>query len=262
MRWLAEASARCGRWLTIEVEVQSTAGALRFRCQNAQTLRRAYTLFVKEPGTITWLDEQLQEGDVLLDVGANIGVYTIYAALRVGPRGHVFAVEPHLRNAVALLENVYANGFQERVTVLTVALCDVPKVARFDYREWDIGSSDSQLDTETRTPAFGGELKFAQSIDALVHCGAIRSPDLIKVDVDGLEPLIVRGMTTLLRGSSRPRSVQIECEPTTLAEVEQTMTDCNYRLALRHATMAGAKRLHPGIDIAATTHNAIFAPAT
>jgi FkbM family methyltransferase len=262
IRWLAEASTLCSSWLAVEVEVPSPTGALRFRCQNSQALRRAYTLFIKEPGTITWLNEQLQDGDVLLDVGANVGIYTLYAALRVGPRGHVFAVEPHLRNAVALLENVYANGFQERVTVLTIALCDAPTIARFDYREWRTGSSRSRLDIAAHTPASGGELKLGQSIDALVSSGAIRAPDLIKVDVDGLEPQVVRGMTTLLTRPIRPRSVQIECDLANHAEIEQTMTQCGYRLGLRHASMAGAKRLQAGIDIVATTHNAIFAPAT
>ena len=258
LRWLAEAIALSARWLTVEVEVPVQDGTLRFRCRNAQSLRRAYTLLIKEPGTIAWLDSELRAGDVFLDVGANVGVYTLYAALRVGPRGHVIAVEPHLRNAVALIENVNANELQERVSVLSVALADVPTVARFEYREWQTGSSHSQLDVGA--PACGGEVKLAQSIDTLVESGAIRPPHLIKVDVDGLEPRIVAGMTDLLRGPQRPRSVQVECDPANQDAIEHAMTDLGYRVRGRHLTMAGQKRTRAGANVEAITHNVLFGP--
>lgn len=61
----------------------------------------------------------------------------------------MIAVEPHQRNAAALIENVNVNGLQERVSVLTVALSDAPTLARFEYREWQIGSSHSQLNVGT-----------------------------------------------------------------------------------------------------------------
>lgn len=262
LRWLVNFAASLSRWLTIEIAVPVNGGSLRFRCRNAQTLRRAYTLFIKEPGTIAWLDEDLHAGDTVLDVGANIGIYTLYAALRIGPTGQVIAVEPHLGNAVALIENVAANRLQDRVSVLTLALCDEPTVARFEYREWQTGSSHSQLAIGSAASTPGGELKFAQSIDALVDSGAIRPPNVVKIDVDGLEPVIVRGMARLLTGSQRPRSVQVECDPANCDAIEHAMAQCGYRLRHRHATMAGAKRLRDGVEISAIAHNAIFDPAT
>jgi FkbM family methyltransferase len=260
LRWLAESAAQVSAFITIEVEVPTPEGVLRFRCPNAQTLRRAYTLFIKEPGTIAWLDEQLQPGDVFLDVGANMGVYTLYAAQRVGARGHVFAVEPHLRNAVALLDNVLANGLQERVSLLTVALCDAPGAARFDYREWRTGSSHSQLSLAGVEGKGIGELKIVQSIDALIEAETIRAPNLIKVDVDGIESLIVRGMARLLTGTQRPRSVQVECDPSNYQEIQRAMAQYGYCMRLRHATMSGAKHMAAGAQLTAIPHNAIFVP--
>lgn len=263
-RWLAEAAAWLSALITVEVRLPTAHGPLLFRCPNAQTLRRAFTLYIKEPGTIAWLDENLQPGDVFLDVGANVGVYTLYAGLCVGASGQVFAVEPHLRNAAALMDNVLANQLQDRVSLLTVALSDVPGAARFDYREWRTGSSHSQLQTEVEVAkkAHSGiaEIKLAQSIDALIEAGTVRAPALIKVDVDGIEMLIVRGMAKLLVGASRPRSVQVECDPANYVEIEQLMTSFGYVLQLRHATMAGAKHVAAGAALTGIPHNAIFVP--
>jgi FkbM family methyltransferase len=260
LRWLAESATLLSTLLTVEVQLPTPGGVLRFRCPNAQTLRRAYTLFIKEPGTIAWLDEDLRPGDLFLDVGANVGVYTLYAAQRVGSSGHVFAVEPHLRNAVALMDNVLSNELQERVSLLTVALCDAPGAARFDYREWRTGSSHSQLAVDGGAANGISELKLAQSIDALIDAKTIRTPNLIKIDVDGIEPLIVRGMARLLTGPDRPRSVQVECDPASREEIERLMAQCGYALRLRHATMAGAKRVAAGAQLTDLPHNMIFAP--
>ena len=264
LRWLAEAAAWLSALITVQVRLPTAYGPLLFRCPNAQTLRRAFTIYIKEPGTIAWLDEQLRPGEVFLDVGANVGVYTLYAGLRVGAGGHVFAIEPHLRNAAALLDNVLVNNLQDRVSLLTIAVSDLPGAARFDYREWRTGSSHSQLRTALAMPAPQlsaiAEIKIAQSIDALLEAGVIQPPALIKVDVDGIEALIVRGMARLLTSPHRPRSVQVECEPANYVEIEQLMGDYGYALRLRHATMAGAKHVSAGTTLTAIPHNAIFAP--
>ncbi len=265
LRWLADGLSWLARRATVEVVLPTPDGELRFRCPNALTLRRAYTLYVKEAGTIDWLNQALQPGDVFLDIGANIGVYTLYAAQRVGPSGHVYAVEPHLPNAVALMENLVVNALGERVSLLTCALAEAPRPARFDYGQWRTGSSRSQLAGSADHPGLPAtstsrlsELKLAQTADSLVAAGAIRSPQVVKIDVDGTELEILRGMRAMLTGKDRPRTLQVECMPDNAHAIEALLGECGYALRHRHATMAGTKRLATGAEVAGIVHNAVF----
>jgi FkbM family methyltransferase len=268
LRWLADGLSWIAQRATVEVVLPAPDGQLRFRCPNALTLRRAYTLYVKEAGTIDWLDQALRPGDEFLDIGANIGVYTLYAAQRVGSSGHVYAVEPHLPNAVALMENVVANALGERVSLLTCALAEAPRPARFDYGEWRTGSSRSQLagsgdhpGAPTQSASKLSELKLAQTVDALIAEGAIRSPQVVKIDVDGTELSILLGMRGMLTAQNRPRTLQVECMPDNAREIETLLAGCGYTLRQRHATMAGAKRLATGAEVAGIVHNAVFSAA-
>ena len=236
-----------------------------FRCPTPRTLKRASTLFVKETGTIDWLRNSLRPGDVFLDIGANVGVYSIYAAHLVGPSGHVYAVEPHVFNAATLLDNIHLNGLSDRISVLTMALSAKSAYDDFFYNEFDIGVANNAFGTERaaqRSGFVGSELKYATTVDELVRQGAIRSPDLVKIDVDGLEPDIVAGMSELLSGPKRPRSVQIEVDPDQRDAVESVVASLRYDLDHRHYTMNGKKRLKQGIPEREVMHNAVYTPGT
>src|SRR2546423_5415633 len=77
----------------------------------------------KEPWTVRWLERNLREGDVLYDVGANIGAYSLIAdALGRGAR--VVAIEPAYANYAALCDNVLLNGRGDRIVPLPVALAE------------------------------------------------------------------------------------------------------------------------------------------
>ena len=250
---------------TVSAKVPFEAGELVFRCRSRRALRRAATLFVKEQGTVEWLRDALHAGDVMLDIGANVGMYSVLAAAMVGPAGHVFAVEPHIGNAAALLENVAANGFGDRVSVLTVALGPKPGFESFNYRAWEIGSAFSQLGGVTGE---GGrefrpvacEWKPSMTVDGLIGQGAIRPPSVVKLDVDGIEAGVLAGMRGLLRSADRPRSIQVEISPRSRLEIESILADCGYRVRLRHHTMAGKKHIRSGKSELELDHNAIFAP--
>jgi FkbM family methyltransferase len=239
---------------------------LVFRCRSRRALRRATTLFVKEQGTIEWLRDNVRRGDVVLDIGANVGIYTLLAAERVGESGQVFAVEPHMFNATTLLENVAANRFSDRVSVLTLALGERVGFDSFNYRDWEIGSAFSQLGSVSGE---GGQIfepvarewKTVATVDFLVEQGAIAPPTLVKLDVDGREAKVLAGMRNLLAGDRRPRSVQVEISKANRHEVESLMRDCGFHLQARHHTKAGRKRIARGAHELEQDHNAIFAPA-
>lgn len=234
-----------------------------FRCDNLTELWRARTLAVKEAGTVAWIKAEVRPGDVFCDIGANVGLYTLMAAQRVGPRGLVYAFEPHVGNVYSLLHNVSRNGFAKHVRVISAALHEHEGFFDFHYQQADPGTSMSQLGDlrdaagQEFQPAFT-EYKYATTLDRLVQRGEVRAPDLIKIDVDGNELLIVRGMRNLLSGPRPPRALQIEINTRYKAELFALLSDCGYTSVVRHDTQSGKAAIAAGKDPEAIGYNAIF----
>jgi FkbM family methyltransferase len=76
----------------------------------------------KEPWTVQWIEGWIQPDEVLYDIGANVGAYSLVAALSPAVRARVVAVEPGYPTFAALSDNVVRNRAQGRVTALPVAL--------------------------------------------------------------------------------------------------------------------------------------------
>ncbi len=245
------------------IDVATPHGSLRFVATSEIEQWRATSLLHKEAGTVAWISRSVGPGDVFYDVGANIGIYSLLAALRVGPAGRVFAFEPHLLNCSSLLRNIASNSFGERITTLCVALHQDEQMLPFNYFSLTSGSSMSQLDRlkdgddRAFTPE-AVELKQATSVDRLVEAGAILPPTHIKIDVDGNEPLILAGMRRLLTDVLAPREVQVEVNAGCIDRIASTMSDCGFERIERHDTAAGLERLRTGSDPAMVAHNLIY----
>lgn len=219
---------------------------------------RAKTLTTKEPGTIAWLDE-LREGDVFYDVGANIGIYTMYAASKVGPTGHVYAIEPHLANAVSLLKNIEANSFQDRVTVACVALSYECGWAEFHYSNLKAGASGSQIHeaVDERGNAFQSVMREYKRTETLENLSRPwRAPSAIKVDVDGHEDMILTGALSM-----RPLSWQVEVHPRSANAIAGWLRGIGYVFSSMHYTSSGQKAIDRGAEPASVTSNVIYRKA-
>lgn len=257
----------CRDALTCEVEIRHDGQTYRFRCAGMLELARCMSLFTKEAGTCQWIRDEVRPGEVFYDIGANIGLYTILAGKQVGPRGKVYGFEPHGPNFARLLGNITLNGLEDVVAPCSVALHDRPGFLPFNYVSSEAGSADSQLGTSHRSAETEyrpeiSELKCAASIDALIADGAVEPPHHVKLDVDGNELLIVRGMTRLLRSADHPRSIQIEVNRRHKDEIVPFMAEHGYELASRHYTRSGLKRIARGEDPESYPYNAIFRPTT
>jgi FkbM family methyltransferase len=133
---------------------------------------------------------ELQPGDIVLDVGAHAGYYTLLAADKVGPAGQVFAFEPVPRNLFFLQRHVGLNGLTN-VTVVPVAVSDHGGLARFGEGPDEDGSTG-------RFDKHGGLLVSTVCLDDLHTAGWIPRPRLIKVDVEGAELSVLLGAQKLL----------------------------------------------------------------
>jgi FkbM family methyltransferase len=241
--------------------------AYLFSCQSKKEVRRVSRLFTKEPGTIAWLSGTLRPGDVFFDIGANVGVYSIFAARELMLGGTVYAFEPHIANAAALLQNVQVNGLLHKVHVVSAPLSDRDGFAPFHYHSIDSSQSRSQFgppvsDGQTFEPA-ATELKYGCRLDALVDSGALPAPTVVKIDVDGREAEIVAGMRSLLTSPRAPRSVQIELSHDNAERVLQEMLAAGYEVVSRHWTQAGQMSIDEGVaPLKQFPHNVVFAKAT
>jgi FkbM family methyltransferase len=174
---------------------------LVFATPNARTTWRVETLFTKEPDTIEWIGE-FGPADVLVDIGANVGMYTVFAAKTRDVR--VFAFEPESQNYALLNQNIILNGVNHLVQAYCLALCDRTGLDKLYLDELDAGGScnsyGAPLDFNNRPRAAGfAQGCYATTLDALVAAGSIPPPTHIKIDVDGLEHRIIAGARATLR---------------------------------------------------------------
>lgn len=180
---------------------------------------RYATLLEKEPETIEWIDT-FEPGDTLWDIGANVGIYSIYAAVK-GIRTTAF--EPHFANYHQLCVTVALNGLQDLVTPLCLAFAEGKSVAEMNLASLDIGTSMSNfgepLDFRGKPfePAFRQGM-IGYDIDGFIADFEIEVPTHLKIDVDGIELPIVRGARKML-ADPRLQSVSIELIESDLEQV-------------------------------------------
>jgi FkbM family methyltransferase len=186
---------------------------MRFACPNRQVLFRCETLFTKEPDTVDWI-MGFDASDVFVDVGANVGIYTVLAAVARGCA--VMAFEPEAQNFAQLNANIVANGLDGRVVAFPIALYDRFLVGKLHFENIGAGHSHNSfneaVDYKLRPRQFGHVQGAVSSrLDALVADAAIPFPTHVKIDVDGLEHRVVEGMAGLL-DDPRLRSVLVEID--------------------------------------------------
>lgn len=233
------------------------------RAQSFEALQRMKELFAKEPDTISWIRRQLGPDDIFLDIGANVGTFSIFAATRLSGAGHVYAMEPHLANAIQLLQNVASNKLSDRISVLSIAASNTDCLIPFHYKRWGEGASGSQLgvgaSSAVQNPV-GVELKVSYRIDTLIAAGYLRPPNLIKIDTDGIEMEILAGMEKLLRGPNRPRSVLVEVQRGGLKTQVAYMDSLAYALKAKCFSGTNALLLKEGCPEDKLEFNAIYEP--
>jgi FkbM family methyltransferase len=204
---------------------------------------RVDSLLTKEPCTIDWI-AGMGRGEVLVDVGANVGMYTVWAAKTRKVQVHAF--EPEAQNYGLLNRNVVLNGLGGSVKAWCLALSDRAGFSELHLSEFRAGGSchslGEQVDFAHRPmqPAYSQGCVSAR-LDDLVRDGVVPAPHHIKIDVDGFEPKVIAGAAEVLRNSTT-RSLLIEVNQN-LADHLQMVAELN-RLGFIHdpAQVARAER--------------------
>ncbi|MFM8954856.1 MAG: FkbM family methyltransferase [Actinomycetota bacterium] len=154
-----------------------------------------------EPTTLTWID-QASPNAVLWDIGANVGSYSIYAAL--AKQMTVVAFEPSPFNIEFLSRNIWLNGLESKIAVFPNPLSDKASQARLSMKsiEWgNSGSTFGELYAEDGKP-MDVEFEYQTvgfSMDQAMTWFGLKQPNYVKLDVDGIEGLILSGGSEVLK---------------------------------------------------------------
>jgi len=173
-------------------------------CTNWITHFRWFLFKTKEPETIYFLDNYLKEGDVYFDIGANVGVFTIYPAKRYHDI-QIFAFEPDGSNLALLKENLIENNIKENVLTYGLGISNSVGLSKLHIQDLTPGSA---LQTEDKNiiktsvtgnfPIVWTEGIFTVTID--YFCKELNViPNVIKIDTDGNENKILMGAKNLLK---------------------------------------------------------------
>jgi FkbM family methyltransferase len=150
-----------------------------------------------EPEVTVAFNRLLKAGMVFVDIGANVGYYTLLAARAVGPSGLVHAFEPEPRNYELLGKNIQENGYTTVVAVRK-AVSDRTGASQLWLDPGDPGRHSLWGDPSGSTPV---PVDTVSLDDYFGHSG--RLPDILKIDAEGAEELILSGMTRILESRNR-----------------------------------------------------------
>ncbi|MGK5731460.1 FkbM family methyltransferase [Streptomyces sp. URMC 124] len=178
--------------------------------------RYIYMFGVWEPHLTRWLSRRLGPGDTFIDVGANIGYFSLLASRMVGPGGHVVAIEASHAVHRCVLANVRRNACHN-VRAVNVAVSDVRRSVRFTL------ASSRNMGANSIVPYDGpAECSFeaqAFPLPEVLTDSEVARARVIKVDVEGAEGSVVRGMVPLLNQLRPDAEITVEVTPERMAQL-------------------------------------------
>ena len=160
-----------------------------------------------------YIDEYVKNGDIFFDIGANVGVFSIYAAKRHSNIS-VYSFEPEISNLSALKDNVVFNNLCERAKIYSVGISNFVGLSRLHLQDLAMGSAAHTESKERITLTDEGyqvvwsEGIFSVTLDYLCEELSV-VPDAIKIDTDGNEDKILEGGAATL-SNTKLRSLIIE----------------------------------------------------
>jgi FkbM family methyltransferase len=159
--------------------------------------RQIYVAGCVDPSEFAFLDHVLEPGMTFLDAGANDGIYTVFAAKRVGGQGTVWAFEPSARELSRLRHNLELNHLAARIFPLALADCSGQaelSVGAYEHAGHNtLGAFAYQTEMESK------DLVEVRRLDEVLNEDPLARLDIMKIDVEGAELRLLRGALETLR---------------------------------------------------------------
>lgn len=166
-----------------------------FTKSNALNEYRVNTFLTKEPETIEWINS-FKKNKVFWDIGSNIGLYSLYAAMI--PECKVYSFEPSVFNLEILARNINLNSQNKNITLIPISLSSNKSVSEFFCSSIEKSGALSSFSTKIDQNGKNLNSLFSYStigisMDDLIKFYNLDYPDYIKIDVDGNEHIILEG---------------------------------------------------------------------
>lgn len=187
--------------------VTRTIYGQRFEGETRDIIQRYLFLYGRwEPNLTQWLRERLRPGDVFVDVGANIGYFSLLAAEIVGASGKVVAIEASPSIYKRLVDNVRRNRSDNVRPVHVAAASQVGRLRLFRAPSYNLGASSTYADVGYEDE---GEVE-ARPLHQIVTTEEIRRARVIKVDVEGAEAAVIEGLLPALSSCRADLEIVVE----------------------------------------------------
>jgi len=176
---------------------------IKFYCPSKIASFRVKTFFTKEPETIEWMNEYGSEKNCLYDIGANMGIYSIYYAKKF--KSDVYAFEPSFRNLDLLARNIKLNLLEKQIFLIPNPISEnflfseffqlqaIAGLAGATFGDENIKNSFIKTKNDDKKNDMISYKTLGLSIDNLIELNLIKPPNLIKIDVDGTELDVING---------------------------------------------------------------------
>jgi FkbM family methyltransferase len=209
-----------------------------------------------EPNEFAFLDRVLGPGMVFIDVGANEGLFSVFAARRVGASGRVIAFEPSSRERVILQSNIARNRLTN-VAIIPAALAAEAGVARLQVAPKRHGGHNTLgAFAHDGMAAVESEEIAVETLDALAQDLALERVDVMKIDVEGTEVKVLTGARDLL-ARSRPtllieaNEAALRGQATSTAELLALLRSLDYEIHVFSERTGRIERLAAGAALSA-----------
>ena len=213
-------------------EINHKGIKMKFHISNSLMKYRADSFSYKEPETLDWIDN-FKENSIFWDIGANVGLYSIYSTLKSNCK--VFSFEPSFFNLEFLSRNIFLNKLQNKISVIPIALNDKNSMSKFQLKNtnWsgalstfekkiDEYGKDFSMQFEYSTPGLSGK-EIKKIFD-------IPQPNYIKIDVDGIEHYILKGLIPIIKNT---KEILIETNQNFKSqkdEINQVLRQNNFKI--------------------------------
>lgn len=181
--------------------VNTKYGDVLIVATNGRLKWRANTMLSQEPEIIDWIDASMDGKSIFLDVGANIGLYSLYA-LKRGVK-YAYCCDLDFMNLSLLYQNLVINSVQDRALILPFAASSKLKLGKIYYRDLSEGDALQSINRPSPFSTHHGLLphKLTQilyPLDDMFRSLELTMPTHIKIDVDGNEIDTLAGMHNIL----------------------------------------------------------------
>ena len=228
---------------------------MKFFVPNRMNYFRAITFSTKEPETLEWINS-FEKNSIFWDIGANIGLYSIYSAKK--KNCSVFSFEPSVFNLELLARNINLNHLSKLISIIPIPLDKSNSLSEMQFSSTDLGGALSSFNHKIGHDGKNFKSIFQYSIIGLsmdeISELSVPSPDYVKIDVDGIEHFILEGGEKILKSC---KSILIEINDDFKEQsitCNQILTDLKFKLLKKEH----GERYDNNNSISKNTYNQIW----